>query len=537
MKYVIATILFLNAATIARGQNFSELLGRPTDTSVTANVLFDAAVELYWEYGTSTATYPTQTAHYNTSANVPLEKTFQNLLADTKYYYRVRYRNVGTTGAFSTGQEHSFHTQRPRGKTFSFVIEADPHLDTNTTAVAYRLTLQHMLTQKPDFMIDLGDNFMADKLPVINQTTITERHVLFRDFYKEVCHSAPLYLVIGNHEGEYGWVANNTLSSMPVMAANTRKLYYPNPLPNNFYSGNTTPETLVGLRANYYSWEWGDALFIVLDPYWYTTSKSVWGWTLGTTQYNWLKQVLSSSTAKYKFVFCHQVVSGNGLEGRGGSESVPLYEMGGNNADGSYGFSTNRPGWDKPVHELLKQYNCDIFFHGHDHLFAKQDYQNIVYQEVPQPSARNITTITGTAPGYGYTDGLLLPNRGYMLVTVSPDSVKVDYVRTFLPSEENATNQNGKIAYSYTIKKSGGTTVVINQEFVNVYPNPAKTIINIRYLTSVATKQCRLFNSSGQLVMETRADQLDVSGLPNGAYFLDIDTDVFRICRKLLVAH
>ena len=86
--------------------------------------------------------------------------------------------------------------------------------------------------------------------------------------------------------------------------------------------------------------------------------------------------------------------------------------MGGNNADGTYGFDTYRPGWGKPVHTILKENGATIFFHGHDHLFAKQDKDNIVYQEVPQPSARNITNITGTEPGYGYMNGLLLPNRG-----------------------------------------------------------------------------------------------------------------------------
>jgi hypothetical protein len=225
-------------------------------------------------------------------------------------------------------------------------VEADPHLDTNTNPEAYRLALQHMLSKSPDFLIDLGDNFMADKLPIINQTEITARHNLFRDYYGALCHSAPLYLTIGNHEGEYGWIQNTLPNSMPVMATNTRKLYYPNPFPNGFYSGNNNPENLVGLRENYYAWEWGDALFIVIDPYWHTLTKPEWGWSLGFTQYNWFKNTITTSKAKYKFVFCHQLVGGNGTEGRGGMEYVPLYEMGGYNADGSYGFDSYRPNWE-----------------------------------------------------------------------------------------------------------------------------------------------------------------------------------------------
>ena len=33
-----------------------------------------------------------------------------------------------------------------------------------------------------------------------------------------------------------------------------------------------------------------------------------WNWTLGQQQYNWFKQTLQESTAKFKFVFSHQLV-------------------------------------------------------------------------------------------------------------------------------------------------------------------------------------------------------------------------------------
>jgi hypothetical protein len=83
------------------------------------------------------------------------------------------------------------------------------------------------------------------------------------------------------------------------MAALIRKTYFPNPYPNKFYSGNTVPEINVGIRENYYAWEWGNALFIVLDPYMYTKSKPEWGWTLGLQQYTWLKNTLSISGSDF----------------------------------------------------------------------------------------------------------------------------------------------------------------------------------------------------------------------------------------------
>ena len=57
----------------------------------------------------------------------------------------------------------SFHTQRKAGQSFSFVMQADSHLDNNTDVRVYQQSLANMLADKPDFMIDLGDTTMVDK--------------------------------------------------------------------------------------------------------------------------------------------------------------------------------------------------------------------------------------------------------------------------------------------------------------------------------------------------------------------------------------
>jgi len=295
----------------------------------------------------------------------------------------------------------------------------------------------------------LGDIFMSEKLTTKTQTEITKRHVIYRQFFNQVCHSVPLFLTLGNHEGELGWDPDLSVTGLRAMASNTRKLYFPNPVPNAFYSGNTKSEPVVGLRENYYAWQWGNALFIVLDPYWYTLSKPGWGWSLGADQYNWFKITLTSSTAKYKFVFCHQIVGGNGNDARGGTEFVDFFEMGGKNLDGTLGFSTNRPGWSKPLHQLMVENKVNAFFHGHDHFYGKQEKDGIIYQEVPQPSNKNITNISAT--DYGYVNGLFLAGRGYLQVTVTDAGVKVDYIKTYLPAEETAGHKNGEIANSYTM--------------------------------------------------------------------------------------
>ena len=54
---------------------------------------------------------------------------------------------------------------------------------------------------------------------------------------------------------------------------------------------------------------------------------------------------------------------------------------------------------------LLVANKVNIVFHGHDHLFVKQDLDGIVYQEVPQPSAaRSDATNSAKVLRKGYFD-------------------------------------------------------------------------------------------------------------------------------------
>ncbi|MCX6161976.1 MAG: T9SS type A sorting domain-containing protein [Ignavibacteriae bacterium] len=527
-----------------------ELLGRPTSNSVTIHACTNKSLYVYYEYGTDSLNYLSQTGVQNSSDSIPFVFTLGNLNPDTQYFYRMRYRETGTS-AYLSRISHSFHTQRLPGGIFSFAIQADPHLDTNSNPAVYTLTLQNILSKKPDFLIDLGDTFMSEKLAIQNPVTIRDRHLLLRSYFDIVCHSVPLFLVLGNHEGELGWRLDSTANNLPVWATNARKFYYPNPEPNLFYSGDTIAEPYVGLRQNYYSWTWGNALFIVLDPFWYTKSKPGWGWTLGSAQYNWFKNVITTSNAKFKFFFCHNLVGGNSSDARGGTEVAHLFEMGGRNADSTWGFDTYRPGWGKPIHTLMAE-NKATFFHGHDHFFGFQMKDGVVYQEVPQPSSKSYTQIS--ASQYGYVNGVFIPNRGYLSVTVTSTSAKVEYIRTYLPAEENTQRHNGDVSYSYTIDTSG--SVVNVKEFYSVpdkfsleqnYPNPFNPGTTIRFSIQTANNvQLKVYDMTGKeittLVNEYRKPgTYTVSfdsqrfSLSSGIYFYRITSGNYTECRKMIL--
>ena len=434
-----------------------ELLGRPTDTSVTIDAKATKPLEVFYEYGTKSGTYSGKTPAKVYGSEDPFNVFIDGLKPNTEYYYRMRYREPDAK-VFAMRAEHSFHTARPAGSTYTYVLQFDPHMMEDNNEEAYKSTLRKMLADHPDFMIDLGDNFFVDREKPATQKHIVERVELLRSYYDLLNHSVPLFLALGNHEGEWGRNLDGTDHNVAVMDTIQRKRYFPNQVPNAFYSGSTREEAIVGLRQANYAWTWGDATFIVLDPYWNRPKapemEGDWFTTLGKEQYDWLRKTLETSHAKYKFIFSHNLIGGLDMKGlmRGGIETVKYTEMGGHNYDGTWGWDKARPGWYKPIHQLLVENNATIYFHGHDHLYVHQELDGMTYQEGPMPSRRGKFDATKSAKDYNYTHGTVLGGSGYIRVKVSPDDVKVDYVQTYLPDEEDATHKDGQVADSYTLK-------------------------------------------------------------------------------------
>ncbi len=266
-----------------------------------------------------------------------------------------------------------------------------------------------------------------------------------------------MFLVNGNHEQAAGYLLDGTPNNVAVWAQNARNSHYSEPAPDGFYTGNAEPVPFIGLLRNYYSWTWGDALFVVIDPYWPSRvsvsdpfgnaqrNTDIWAVTHGDAQYQWLKTTLEQSRARHKFVFAHHVM---GTE-RGGVEVAHKAEWGGHNDDGTYGFDLQRPTWAAPIHELLVTNGVTIFFQGHDHVWVRQELDGVVYQTLPEP-ADSRYALSSFADAY--LTGDRFPSAGYTRVTVSPDDVKVDYVRTYLPADEGAGRTSGTIAFSYSTR-------------------------------------------------------------------------------------
>lgn len=536
-------LLMLFTNSNIKAQNNAIILGRPTDNSITASVLFDQNIQFYIEYGTQQGIYTNSIAAVTNTPGTPDEVDLTNLAPDTKYYYRMQYRLVGG-GTYIPSAEYSFRTQRATGSTFTFTIEADEHLyDKKGVKNMYQVTLNNQAADKPDFMLSLGDIFGDDHHPFdITSDSLDILHKNYRPFLGSICHSIPFYVCLGNHEGENDYyMAQTPPNNLAINGTLWRKFYYPNPYPNSFYSGNTDNEPYgVGNPENYYAWNWGDALFVVLDVYRDECDTSPkpknWDWSLGLPQYTWLKNTLEGSTAKYKFVFAHHVRG----QGRGGVTNAKLFEWGGYEQNGNnYTFPTKRPGWAKPIHQLFVDNGVNIFFQGHDHVYAHEVLDSVTYQAVPM-AADSTYEIGMLANADAYVSDTV-DGTGHIRVTVSPSCLKVDFVRAYLPADTvSGEHHNGEIAFSYTIGECLPTSVAENNiaDYIKVFPNPASNTITVKMPDDTKNFNIRLFNTTGQtLLQQSKINTLDVSTLANGIYFIAIETEALKTTKKIIVNH
>ena len=488
----ISILLGFQLSEVLVAQTFtgSELLGRPTDQSVTLNVVANTAYWVYFEYGTVSGSYTQQTAPVSAAADEPITVLMNGLSANTRYYYRMRYNDDGGS-TWATGNEYTFHTQRAEGETFTFTLTSDSHLGetvSGNTPGRYEQTTLNVAADGSDFHLDLGDAFITSLAD--NQSEVNDLYLDQRPYFGNYGHSSPVFLVTGNQENEEGWNLDDTPFSRGIANLIARKQYFPNPVPNGFYTGNTDRLTGIGgdeFREDYYAWEWGSALFVVLDPFQYSTYENTrpysafpgsgeeddelhdgdqWHWSLGYEQFEWLKTTLENSDARFKFVFSHHMTGGQitfpeaGSERgyvHGGAMGAPYFEWGGYNNNDTWGFAHNRPGWgEDPIHQVMVDNGVDAFFHGHDHQFVHEEIDGIAYQLVPSAGMT----------GYGFDQyddspyvqsGGNLPNAGHVRVTVTGDEALVEYVR----SEEGGGGINGNVDYAYTISKTSTNTAPV----------------------------------------------------------------------------
>ena len=444
----------------------SIILSCPTQDRITLSVYPAATLEGYLEYGPEKNPFATKTAPQSFAGKTATPLTLSGLSGNTTYSYRLRYRKPGGA-AFDIGPIYHFQTCRTPGSSFTFELQGDSHPERTpkqNDPVLYAQTLAAATKDRPDFYLCMGDDFSVDTLPEVSKAAVERVYLKQLPYLGLVANSAALFLVNGNHEQAARCNLNGTPDNVAVWAQTTRNVFFPQPAPDNFYSGDTEQVEHIGLLRDYYAWTWGDALFVVIDPYWHSKApvdnvfggdkktRDLWQVGLGDAQYQWLTKTLEGSKALYKFVFAHHV---NGT-GRGGIECANRFEWG-----DAAGLAEHRPGWPLPIHQLLVKNHVTIFFQGHDHVFARQEKDGVIYQTLPDPANPNYLANNKDA----YLSGDVLPGSGRIRVTVAPEKVRVEYVRSWLSADATPAHPDGEVAYTYEIltKKDQGRNDAVTQ--------------------------------------------------------------------------
>jgi len=459
------------------------IAGKVADTTATVNLTMDASVEGGIVVREDGGAYPAEpTAWTSYAAGEVIEEDLTGLAADTLHQAKLLYRMPGGAVSMSSS-ECSFRTQRAALSTFKFGIVADHHAHgSKRNGYTDRIELisithQNMIDAGLDFFFDLGDSIHCENISWGSARTQHEaerRHREYRDLIGSLGMACPLFFVQGNHEGEQKWRTEHG-DPTPDLALAARQKYIVNPnWSADFWQAGASVlpvgDFFKRTSESVYAWEWGDALFVVLDPYWRTGTKphsngtaddtsayeeDGWNWTLGLGQYNLLYSILAASSKTWKFVFVHQLVGGRQVEGsitpygRGGIQYVPYFEWGGKNLDDSEGFTAERVGWTYgSIHDMLVAAGVTAVFKGHDHFYAYEELDGLVYVTCPMP--RDDTYGWGFKTQGGYTDegSTYVQNSGHVEVTVTgTTSVKIDYIRAYLAGD----GTNGETADTHTI--------------------------------------------------------------------------------------
>ncbi len=378
----------------------------------------------------------------------------ENLLPGTKYAYRVGDSESGVwsdIGYFTTADKNE--------DSANFIVIADVQASNEENFKMAADVMKKAVETMPEyeFTANLGD--------FVNDCTNEEWDSYFRNFAFANMNST-IVPVTGNHEGNLQWFKFN----------------------NMFNVG--TPAGSITMTGCYYSFDWGDAHFAVLN------SNDMY--PMSMAQVNWLKNDMNASDAQWKIVLMHRA----------------LY---------SAGKNINKPDtlvMRNVLLPVIDELGVDIVFAGHDHMYFRTETvkgDEVIETETvtemyngvettfalnPQGTTHILPSTAGTKR-YGVNEDAAYPilesaviardtEEGGVFATVSLDSEHFVY-NAYLVNDETKETQ---LIDSYAIKKTEREAPVEDYEnlptdhfttFAQNITNFVREIILVlvKYITSI----------------------------------------------------
>ena len=339
----------------------------------------------------------------------------ENLIPDTNYQYR-----VGDSEANVWSEIGYFTTSSKTKDEANFIVIADVQASNEENFQKASLVMKEAVETMPEyeFAVNLGD--------FVNDCTNEEWDSYFRNFAFSNMNTT-LVPVAGNHEGNLQWFKFN----------------------NMFNIGEAENSSVI--TGCYYSFDWGDAHFAVLN------SNDMY--PMSASQLNWLKNDMNASDAQWKIILTHRA----------------LY---------SAGKNINKPDtiiMRNLLLPVIDELGIDIVFAGHDHMYFRsesvkdekvQEYETVteVWNGVPTTFALNPDGTTHILPStagtkrYSVNEDAIPPilenaalardtKTGGVFATVSLDSEHFVY-NAYIVDDET---QEKTLIDSYAIKKTEKT--------------------------------------------------------------------------------
>ncbi len=77
----------------------------------------------------------------------------------------------------------------------------------------------------------------------------------------------------------------------------------------------------------------------------------------------------------------------------------------------------------------------------------------------------------------------------------------------------------------------------IDKPIIQIYPNPAKKLLRIENITNIEIESISITNINGQIIkqFDSRKNQLDISGISSGFYFLKVSYKNGELTEKIII--
>ncbi|MEP3837439.1 MAG: T9SS type A sorting domain-containing protein [Algibacter sp.] len=87
----------------------------------------------------------------------------------------------------------------------------------------------------------------------------------------------------------------------------------------------------------------------------------------------------------------------------------------------------------------------------------------------------------------------------------------------------------------YDINNNVLSTKNLNLDYFSYYPNPVNNVLNIELTQGQELKQINIYNIQSQYLYSVKTSKIDVSQLASGLYFIEVDTNLGKSAKKIVI--